>query len=54
MIDSDYKERRRMQMLKFIGATVITLVSCRLMMNKMQKKRCMYCLVTKLNHKAVY
>ncbi|KAK5963989.1 Iai11p PWA37_004329 [Arxiozyma heterogenica] len=52
-MDSLYKERRKQQMLRFFGATTLTLISCRFMMkfltprvesplvNNLVKKQCM-------------
>lgn len=39
---NEYKSRRKQQMLRFFGATAITLISCRLAYRGIQSRRCMF------------
>lgn len=39
---NEYKARRKQQMLRFFGATAITLISCRLAYRGIQSRRCMF------------
>lgn len=39
---ADYKQRRKQQMLRFFGATAVTLISCRMAYRGVQSRRCMF------------
>ena len=44
-----YKERRKMQMYKFFGATAFTLISARLAFRGVKARKCMCLLSSKLD-----
>lgn len=38
----EYKKRRRQQMLRFFGATALTLISCRVAYRGVKSRKCMF------------